>query len=107
VVRSWLFGLLVDGLTGSLLGTHGLTFAFTTYITLQFHLRLRLFAIIQQMLLFSLILALNLALEFLLRSATEGALLSPLFWLPLLTTPLLWPLFFLLREPPIQSPRRR
>ena len=107
IIRSWLLGILIDAISGSLLGIHAITYAFTSYITLQFHLRLRLYAMVQQMLVITLLLCVNLTIEFLIRSATEGMPDTTLFWAPILTTPLLWPLFFIHKGGRPQSPHSR
>ncbi len=98
VIRSWLIGAVTDGMSGTLLGVHALTFSVTTYIALLFHQRLRLFAIVQQMMMLFLIMLINLVIEYMIRSATDGSASSPLFWAPLLTTPLCWPILFLIGD---------
>ncbi len=98
IIRSWLLGGVTDGVTGTLLGIHALTFALTTYIALLFHQRLRLYAVVQQMALLTLIMAMTLGIEYLIRGATDGSANSLLFWAPLITTPLLWPLLYLLGD---------
>lgn len=98
VIRSWLFGVLIDGITGTLLGIHALNFAFVTYVALLFHQRLRLYAVVQQMMVLTLIMAITLSAEFLIRGATDGSANTLLFWAPLLTTPLFWPLLYLLGD---------
>lgn len=98
VIRSGLLGVLTDGVTGTLLGLHALNFAFTTYVALLFHQRLRLYAVVQQMMILTLIMALNLSAAFLIRGATDGSSSPPLFWAPLITTPLFWPLLYLLGD---------
>ncbi len=98
VIRSWLFGILIDGVTGTLLGIHALNFAFVTYVALLFHQRLRLYAVVQQMAVLFVIMAINLGAEYLIRGATDGSTNSLLFWAPLLTTPLFWPLLYLLGD---------
>ncbi len=53
---------------------------------------------VQQFLVLSLVVAVNLLIEFLIRGATDGSANTLLFWAPLLTTPLLWPFLFLLGD---------
>ncbi len=98
ILRSWVIGALADAMTGSLLGVHALSCAFTTYIALLFHQRFRLFAIVQQMLILTLIVAANLILEYLVHRTTDGTVAGWSFWGPLLTTPLCWPLLYLLGD---------
>ncbi len=98
IIRSWLLGLMVDLLTGSLLGIHALTFAFTTFVALQFHLQLRVFVGTQQMIIIAIVTMVNLTMEYLIHGATNGAPESMLFWWPILTTPLFWPPLYLLAD---------
>ncbi len=98
MVRSWLLGIVVDALTGTLFGVHALTFAFTTFIALQLHLQLRVFVIPQQMVVITLLILANLAIEAVIQAATTTAPQTLLFWGPLLTTPLFWPPLYLLAE---------
>lgn len=98
VIRSWLLGIFTDGVSGTLLGIHALNFAFVTYGALLFHQRLRLYAVVQQMVVVTLIMAINLSAEYLIRGATDGSASTLLFWAPLLTTPLFWPLLYLLGD---------
>lgn len=98
VVRSWIFGIMTDALTGTLFGTHALAYAVTTFVGLRFHLQLRVFVILQQMIVVALITLLNLLIIYLIRSTTTGAPESLGFWGPLLTTPLLWPPLYLLAD---------
>jgi len=48
VGTGWVMGLLVDLLTGSLLGQHAMALTIVAYLTLKFHLRVRLFPVWQQ-----------------------------------------------------------
>ena len=48
VATGWFTGLMVDMLTGTLLGQHALSLTVVAYITLKFHLRLRLVPVWQQ-----------------------------------------------------------
>ncbi|MGB5178147.1 MAG: rod shape-determining protein MreD, partial [Gammaproteobacteria bacterium] len=48
VATGWFTGLMVDLLTGTLLGQHALSLTVVAYITLKFHLRLRLVPVWQQ-----------------------------------------------------------
>ena len=98
IIRSWLLGVMVDVITGSLLGIHALTFAFTTFIALQFHLQLRVFAGAQQMVIVAIVTAINLVAEYLIYNATGRTPETLLFWGPILTTPLFWPPLYVLAD---------
>ncbi|MEM7082571.1 MAG: rod shape-determining protein MreD [Pseudomonadota bacterium] len=49
VAVAWLCGLLLDTLHGSLLGQHALALTVFAFITLRFHLRIRVFTIWQEL----------------------------------------------------------
>jgi rod shape-determining protein MreD len=48
ILTAWVAGVMVDALTGSLLGEHALALTVVAFLTLQSHLRLRLFPLWQQ-----------------------------------------------------------
>ncbi len=98
IIRSWLLGIIVDVLTGTLMGLHALTFSLTTFIALQFHLQLRIFVVAQQMITITGLILLNLIIEILIRAATDNSPDTLLFWGPLLTTPLFWPPVYILAD---------
>jgi rod shape-determining protein MreD len=99
VSTGWFVGLLVDMLTGSLLGQHAMALTIVAFLTLRFHLRIRLFPIWQQALTVLVLLVLHqlLALwvsRFIGRPAPPWS-----YWLPSLTSMLIWPpIYFALRS---------
>ncbi len=48
---AWTVGFIYDGITGSFLGQHALSFSFIAYVVLLLHQRIRMFAVPQQALL--------------------------------------------------------
>ncbi len=95
----WLTGIIVDVITGTLLGQHALALSLIAFITLKMHQRLRLFPLWQQ----SLTVLVLLLIEKLLQLWVMGAVGQPapplLFWAPPLVGMLLWPwLFIILRD---------
>ncbi len=84
-------GILVDTLTGSLLGEHALALLLVAWITLKLHLQIRVFPWWQQTLA---VLVLMLIYTFVLfwvdgmLGYTQGAMLR---WMPVFITTLLWP----------------
>ncbi len=84
-------GILVDTLTGSLLGEHALALLLVAWITLKLHLQIRVFPWWQQTLA---VLVLMLIYTFVLfwvdgmLGYTQGAILR---WMPVFITTLLWP----------------
>jgi rod shape-determining protein MreD len=92
-------GLLVDMLTGSLLGQHAMALTIVAYLTLRFHQRIRLFPIWQQALTVLVLLVLHQLLA-LWVSRFIGRPGPPWFyWFPSLTGMIVWPLvYFALRS---------
>ena len=84
-------GILMDALTGSLLGEHALALLLVAWFTLKLHLQIRVYPWWQQTLT---VLGLTLLYRFVLfwidgiQGYTQGMLLR---WMPVLITTLLWP----------------
>jgi len=91
VVSGWLAGLLVDLLTGAVLGQHALALSVVAWLTLRFHQRLRLFPILQQAITVLVLLVLHLLIALWI-SRFIGRPGGPwYYWAPALTGMLLWP----------------
>jgi rod shape-determining protein MreD len=91
VGSAWLFGILVDVLTGTLLGQHALGLSVIAFVVLKVHRQIRLFPLWQQSLaIFSLLM-----LERLLAAWIIGASHQPFpdyrYWLAPAVGMLLWP----------------
>lgn len=96
---AFLVGLLVDGLTGTLLGMHAFIFVLITYLLLKFHPHLSRFHFFQQAGMIFILAMLNLVLQYCVMSVVHDAPQSWLFWLPAFTSAALWPwVSSLLRE---------
>ncbi|HHM05292.1 MAG TPA: rod shape-determining protein MreD [Gammaproteobacteria bacterium] len=98
VATGWVVGLFLDVLRGALLGQHALAFAIIAYLTIKLHRRIRVFPLWQQ----SLSVMVFVALQQLLALWIDGMSGAPTrgwsYWLPTLTSAVLWPwLFVLLR----------
>lgn len=94
----WGCGILVDVLRGALLGEHALALAVLAFVTLKWHLRLRVFPMQQQMLAMVLLLGIYHFLLLWIRGIAGAG--QPLLYTvgPIVTGTLLWPwAFFLLR----------
>jgi rod shape-determining protein MreD len=91
----WGAGLLLDVVKGALLGQHALALALVAYLTLHLYQRIRVYPLWQQ----SLFVLLMVALNQLLVLWVKGIIGEPpndwLYWLPTLTSMLLWPWVFL------------
>ena len=94
VGTGWFAGLLVDLLTGTLLGQHAMALAVIAWLTLRLHQRIRLFPVLQQ----ALIILVLLVLHQLLALWVDRFIGRPgppwYYWTPSLLGMLLWPLTF-------------
>ncbi len=95
----WTLGLLLDALTGALLGQHALAMSVTAYLAVKTRCQIRVFATVQQVLVISLLLA-SYLLMMLFVKAMSG--IPPQDWVyaaPVLSGALVWPwLFALLKK---------
>ncbi len=94
VGTAWIIGILLDVLTGTLLGEHALGFTIVAYIVAHMHSRLRMFQLLQQSLsVFFLILLYQFILF-----CVQGFIGQPptnwLYWSSSFTSMLLWPWVF-------------
>ena len=98
VGKAWFVGLLVDVLTGQLLGQYALAYAVSVYLCVKQHKRIRHYPIIQQSLSVCIILLIAQIIIFWVERINGQAV--PLnFWLPVLTGGLVWPIvLFILRK---------
>lgn len=98
VGKAWIVGLLVDVLTGQLLGQYALTYAFSVFLCEKQHKRIRHYPIIQQSLAIFAILLIARFLVFWIENINHQVMPS-YFWLPVLTGGLIWPvLYFVLSK---------
>jgi rod shape-determining protein MreD len=94
VATGWFTGLMVDLLTGTLLGQHALSLTVVAFITLKFHLRLRLVPVWQQSLTVLVLLVLHQLLALWI-SRIIGRPGAPwFFWMPSLLGMIIWPLVY-------------
>jgi rod shape-determining protein MreD len=94
VASGWFTGLMVDMLTGTLLGQHALSLTVIAYITLKFHLRLRLVPVWQQSLTVLVLLVLHQLLALWI-SRLIGRPGAPwFFWMPSVLGMIIWPLVY-------------
>jgi rod shape-determining protein MreD len=93
---AWIVGLLLDVLTGTLLGQRALSLAVASYIAMRIHQRIRIYPLIQQ----ALIILVLIALYQLLNLWFDGIIGQPAkgwsYWLSSLTSMAMWPWVFLL-----------
>lgn len=91
VFNAWGVGLLVDVLTGRVLGEHALTYALISYFCVIFHKRLRQYLLLQQSLFIFLSLLFSQIVEIVIESIESNTQFTFTFWLPVITGVLLWP----------------
>lgn len=91
VVNAWTIGLLVDVLTGRLLGQYALAYALACYVCIKLK-RLRNYALLQQSLLIFLILFLSQAMLFWTENIQSPTAFQIAFWLPVITGTVCWPI---------------
>lgn len=92
MVSAWVAGILVDSVTGSLLGQHAFTYVLIAWAGLSLHQRLRMYSVVQQALIvFMTVLGAEVLAALLLRLARGQAFSLALLWAPVVTA-LCWPL---------------
>ncbi len=98
VISGWLVGLLLDVLTGTLLGQHALSLCVVAYLCGRLHQQIRVFPLWQQALSVLIFLVIDQLLVLWINSITgrPGPGLS--YWLPSLVGALLWPLLYSLLD---------
>jgi len=92
-------GILLDTLTGTLLGQHALSLSLIAYITLKTHQRVRLFPLWQQSVFVLGMLLLERVLSALAMGVAGRGVAGVEFWLATVVGALLWPwAYFILRD---------
>ena len=93
---AWLAGLLQDILQATALGSHALAFALIAYLTIQLYQRMRSVPVWQQALTVLVILLAARGVLFVTRGLSDDPGVDWRFWMPAVTSTLLWPLVFML-----------
>lgn len=96
VGTGWVIGLLLDVMTGSLLGQHALGMTIIAYLVINLHLRIRLFPLWQQAIVIWMLLNLYQLLLLWFDGITGQPSKGLEFWLPPISGMILWPGIFLL-----------
>lgn len=100
---AWAAGLLVDSVTGNLLGQHALALVFIAWAGLSLYERLRMYSQFQQAVIVFVTVALAQVLDAGIERVSRDASLTPWMLLPALVSALLWPPVFVL----LRALRRR
>lgn len=88
---AWLIGLFMDLLTGNLLGQQALIFCVTAYLVLKFQHWLAHMPVLQQTTMIFLLILFDLIIDRCLLILLQHSAVEWLFWLPALTTAVIWP----------------
>ena len=92
LLTAFWMGLMLDTLSGALLGQHALALVVVMYVTVRFHLRIRVFPIWQLSTTVVLLLALYEFVLFWVDGVAGRSVPASLRWAPLVTSALVWPL---------------
>ena len=99
VGTSWATGVLLDVQQGDLLGQNALGFALVAFIVNRTHLRLRIFTLVQQAVLMLFFTLFYLFISWWIYGIIGVSPRSWEYWMPSITSMLLWPwLFIVLRD---------
>lgn len=96
VGSAWLLGLLLDVVRGTVLGQYALALTAVAFVTLNAHQRLRLYPLWQQAVIAAILIAFELLLVVWIKGIIDQLPGSWDYWLPAVTSALLWPWFFVL-----------
>lgn len=88
---AWCCGLALDAFRGVVLGQYALAFVIVAYLVHRFHLRVRMFTLLQQALFVFSLLAFYQFILFWIDGVTGHPLSTWARWLPAVTGALLWP----------------
>lgn len=96
---AWTMGLLLDVAKGALLGQHALALTVVAFLTIHLHQRLRFYTLWQQSTVVLILIALQQLLVLWIKGIIGQSPDSWTYWLPSLSSMLLWPwLFLILRD---------
>ena len=96
---AWMLGLLLDAMSGTVLGEHALALATVAYIAVKLHKRVRTASIWQQSLTLLFLVGIFQTVIFIIQAIVGQTPTSFLYWLPTLTSMIFWPwVFIILRD---------
>ncbi len=94
VGTAWLIGIFLDVVNGTLLGEHALAMTLVAYLVARMNSRLRMFPLLQQGFIVFLLVLLYQFILFCVQGFLGQLPSTWLYWLPPLTSMLLWPWVF-------------
>jgi len=96
IITCWIVGLVFDVSQGNHLGIHGATFAICAYIVFTLNKRLRLFTLWQQSVFIALLVGFDLVVSLWVENFIDYRVRSAAYWLPILSSAIVWPISFIL-----------
>ena len=98
LLTAWCTGILLDLLTGTLLGEHAFALTAVSYCVSKLHLRVRMFPLMQQAVSVCLFVLFYQVIIYCIQGFQGEQPNYYQYWLPSLTSMLVWPLFFLFMQ---------
>ena len=95
LISAWLAGLAQDLLMGNLMGLHALTFTLLGYLALRLYQRIRISTIPRQCITIFMLMILHQFILMWIYRATGSSVGGFLFWLPTITSIIVWPLILI------------
>lgn len=95
VGSAWIIGLILDVSYGTLLGQHALALCVIVFITVRFHLLMRVFPLSQLSATVFALLALYQFLLFWINGVANVAAPTVTYWAPVVTGTLIWPFLYM------------
>lgn len=95
VGSAWIVGIILDVSYGTLLGQHALSLCVIAFITIRFHLLMRVFPLLQLTATVFALLALYQFILFWVNGVAGVTAPSITYWAPVITSTLLWPFMFM------------
>lgn len=93
LIMAFFMGLLTDGLTASLMGQFALGYVLVTYLAVRLQLRMTPEAFLQQMVLVFIVIGGFMLINLWILGATGHPDVGMVYWLPLLSSLIVWPIF--------------
>ena len=95
VGSAWIVGIILDVTYGTLLGQHALSLCVIVFITVRFHLLMRVFPLSQLTATVFALLALYQFLLFWINGVASVSAPAISYWAPVITGTLVWPFFYM------------
>ena len=91
VGTAWLVGIVMDVAQGTMLGQHALTMCLIVFVTIRFHLQMRVFPLTQLTLTVMAMLSVYQFLLFWINGVAGVTAPATVYWGPVITGTLIWP----------------